>query len=264
MSFYTNSAALWPWCQSSVCSQAAGSVHLDREAVSSPINQRVLNSEYVATATSLHCASLSSVSAEEQIPAPPFGIEFGGVSSGKALSFRVKAMRIAVALDGLAHAEAAFDNTTVAAGGAPASEMTGEGKSFIFAQLIGRLRRVGFAYRPSDVADVQRIVQNAFGTALSSCPSPLEFLIQQFRGALGLNRASSRNLRSELLRLVGLRCLVFAWHRDRLDGVDSKGRVYLRTALTGASSRNAPPAAAVVRRSGTTGTRDLPPMHLVA
>lgn len=98
--------------------------------------------------------------------------------------------------------------------------------------------------------------------ALADRSPTLDRLLQQFRDSFRLTRASMRDLRKVLLALVGLRALTFTKHRARLDAVESKGQVYLRKALRGSSTRNAPPLATVVRRLGTTGTLCSPPMQL--
>ncbi|WP_159053419.1 hypothetical protein [Streptomyces regalis] len=81
---------------------------------------------------------------------------------------------------------------------------------------------------------------------------------------IGLTRAQARNVKGLLLALVGLRSVAIRGHRDRLAQLGSRGLVYLRTALTSASTRNAPPRDAVVRMLGKTGSRSLPPMYRTA
>lgn len=265
MSYYTNSSALWPWCGSGGCTEAAGVVHVGHRGVVSPANQRLLADPYKAMARFVRWPALSVAQGFPHLTLRPLRINLG-VPPASEVSRRAAAVRAASALHELTQAEAAFDNTTLAAGGAYEIHTTmGSGKTQAFIYLVGHLARTGLWRSSYDVLDVERSLPTLLLEAgLSSGRSPLDFLIGHFRDALGLNRASSRNLRAVLLLLVGLRCLVLAWHRDRLDAVGSKGRAYLRTALTGASTRNAPPLAGVVRRSGTTGARNLPPMQLAA
>lgn len=265
MSYYTNSTALSPWCRSDVCTEAAGVVHLGHGAVFSPANLCLLAEAYKGMAEFLRWSALSIARRVPDLTLRPLRFSLV-MPPGGAVSRRSTAVRAASALHELTHAEAAFDNATIADGGVyKIYTGTGSGKSYAFLQLMGRLVRTGL-WRPSyEALDAERSLPTYFlGTGLSCGRSPLDFLIGHFREVLGLNRASSRNLRAVLLLLVGLHCLVLAWHRDRLDAVGSKGRVYLRTALTGASTRNAPPLDDAARRSGTTGTRNLPPMQLAA
>ncbi|WP_409473969.1 hypothetical protein [Streptomyces sp. HC307] len=265
MSYTTISTAPWYWwCESGVCPEAAGAVHLEHGSVLSPANQRLLAGAYGPMADHIRCPAFPSTPVGADATLRPLTFDVMLAPSRGAIARRSAAVRAASALHELAHAKAIFDNTTPAAGGmSPNWLAAGEGKTHAMLQLMGRLVRTGLVRLLRQV-DFERIVANAFGAELSSWGSPLEMLIEQFRDVLGLDRASSRNLRAVLLLLVGPRCLVFAGHRDRLEAVGSKGRVYLRTALTGASTRNAPPVGRVVRRSGTTGTRTLPPMRLAA
>lgn len=265
MSYSTNSSALWPWRESEVGTEAPGAAYAGHRGVVSPANQRFLADPYSAMARFLRWPVLSGVRGSFDLMLRPLRINLG-VPPSSEVSRRSVAVRAASTLHELTQAEAAFDNTTIAAGGAyEIHTAMGSGKTHAFVYLLGHLARTGLWRSSYDVLDVDRSLPTLLLEAgLSSGRSPLDFLIGHFRDALGLNRASSRNLRAVLLLFVGLRCLVLARHRDRLDAVGSKGRAYLRTALTGASTRNAPPLAGVARRSGTTGARNLPPMQLAA
>ncbi|MFJ5307441.1 hypothetical protein [Streptomyces sp. NPDC088350] len=93
---------------------------------------------------------------------------------------------------------------------------------------------------------------------------PWQRTVYRLGRAIGLTRREARNIKSLLLALIGLRGVAIREHRDRLAQLGSRGLVYLRTALTSASTRNAPPRDAVVRMLGKTGSRSLPPMYRTA
>lgn len=82
--------------------------------------------------------------------------------------------------------------------------------------------------------------------------------------AVGLTRSAARNTRSFLLLLIALHAKSVPHHDGQPDATGSRGRDYLRSALSGSGARNAPPLAAVVRTLGKAGIPGPPPMVLVA
>jgi hypothetical protein len=82
--------------------------------------------------------------------------------------------------------------------------------------------------------------------------------------AVGLTRSAARNTRSLLSPLITLCATAFPRRDDQLGATSSRGRVYLRSALSGSGTGNAPPPEPVVRTLGMAGISGLPPMVLVA
>jgi hypothetical protein len=81
---------------------------------------------------------------------------------------------------------------------------------------------------------------------------------------VGLGRFARRHVKAALMALIRLRAAILTCHRDRLDAVGCRGRVFLRTALRSAGTRNAPPCAGAVRPFGETGSRGVPSFLLAA
>ena len=82
--------------------------------------------------------------------------------------------------------------------------------------------------------------------------------------AVGLTRSAARNTRSLLRLLIALHLTAVLHHDGQLNATGSRGRIYLRSVLTGSGTGNAPPLASVVRTLGKAGVSGLPPMVLVA
>ncbi|WP_372498337.1 HD domain-containing protein [Streptomyces marispadix] len=147
---------------------------------------------------------------------------------------------------------------------------TGAGKTHALVSLVSHFTR---ALRPSaapSYSDAQRIAASIDESmeAEATSSNRVRFLwrrtVYLLGIAAGLTRAEARNVRSLLLTLVSVRSAALARRHDELNASGSRGRVYLRTALRGSSTRNAPPVSANARTLRRTGFPSLPPMSLAA
>jgi hypothetical protein len=87
----------------------------------------------------------------------------------------------------------------------------------------------------------------------------------QFIGkAVGLSRADARNIRALLMALACLHGATFVRCAARLHARGARVRAFPHKALTGSTTRNAPPAALSVRQPRRTGSLSAPPMPVIA
>jgi hypothetical protein len=274
------------------CTEYA-SVLLNEEAASSSQarkHQRILGRPYESMTLSIMPAVETSADKWTTLPDAGMGFDFAYLQGDRFVVAEAKStVRVASALHDLGKVHQQFQDQ-IYTPLAPLDQLVqrngrsnrvghqmlqmaaGSGKSHVLISLAMRLTQV---LRPSASVSVS---YSDIGCMAAAIDASLEAEVARSGSgalswqrtmyvlgrAVGLTRAESRNVRSVLLALVSLRGAVLTRHHDRLNAVGSKGRVYLRTALRGASTRNAPPAFAVVRVLGKTGFQSLPPMSLAA
>ncbi|MER6349848.1 hypothetical protein ACWC10_03320 [Streptomyces sp. NPDC001595] len=214
---------------------------------------------------------------------PPAGAHDSGVdlvclSGHQVLLVQAKStVRAAAALDRLNRAERAWrqlDHRADLSGHVGLiTGRAGQGKATLLAHLVaGASNLLDLLPRPRVLARDQLLpvaerIDEALAVELvrtGGRPLTWQRALALAGRVVGLGRFARRHLKAALLALIRLRGSILTRHRDRLDAVGCRGRVFLRTALRSAGTRNAPPCGRRVRPFGETGSRSVPPLALAA